>query len=333
MDSLPRTLVDLSSVNCFYKWRFAVRPEMTASSKEGVAVRSMRMLWLFLAITCLFWLAPSRRVEAKVPDSSDGVTAKDSERRTSTAYSRSSYAAPAASGGIREAIDIKYKERYKEWKAEFLSTDIGRAQWDMYAHHPRLSITITVDANNPNGASTGKYKWNDSGELVAATITLGSQVDRGYPSSVYYPVMNALEPFEARNLIVGSVLAATKLAHEFGHVMKIAGTPESLYHLQGQLIPTYNKIFLSNGYNVNDPRLVELAQKMGGTPVALWEDREYWGEANAMLFLRDRIAKEKFHCRLFGKIKQAVEEYAKNYEERFAEIAKSQGAIYACSWR
>ena len=300
-------------------------------------MRSMRMLWLLLVLTCLLWFVPSQRVEARQPAKaqrgSDVLTAKNFGLRTSAAPARDSYAAPAASGGIREAIDIKYKERYKEWKTEFLSTDIGRAQWEMYAHHPRLVITITVDPSNPQGASTGKYKWNDSGELVAATITLGSQVDQGYPSSVYYPVMNALEPFEAKNLIGGSVLAATKIAHEFGHVMKIAGTPEALYHLQSQLIPAYNKIFLSNGYNVNDPRLVELAQKMGGTPVELWEDREYWGEANAMLFLRDRVAKEKFHCRLFGKIKRAVEEYAKNYEERFAEIAKSQGAIYGCSWR
>ena len=300
-------------------------------------MRSMRMLLLLLVLTCLFWLVPSQRIEARQPAkaerSSDALTAKDSGQRTLAASARGSYPAPPASGGIREAIDNKYKQRYQEWKTEFLSTDIGRAQWDMYAHHPRLVITITVDANNPQGASTGKYKWNDSGELVAATITLGAQVDQGYPSSVYYPVMNALQPFEAKSLIGGSVLAATKIAHEFGHVMKIASTPEALYHLQGQLIPAYNKIFLSNGYNVNDPRLVELAQRMGGTPVALWEDREYWGEANAMLFLRDRVEKEKFHCKLFGKIKKAVEEYAKDYEERFAEIAKAQGALYPCYWR
>ena len=249
-------------------------------------------------------------------------------------YARDGQAASASdNGGIREVIDKKYEKRYQEWKNEFLSTDIGRAQWDMYAHHPRLVLTITISGNNPHGAATGKYKWNDSGELIAATITLGSQVDQGYPSSVYYPVMNALQPFESANLIGGTVLAAAKIAHEFGHVMRISSTPESLYHLQGQLAPVYNKIFLSNGYNTKDPRLVELAQKMGGNPVELWEDREYWGEANAMLFLRDRVAKEKFHCRLFGKIKRAVEEYAKNYEERFAEIAKEQGAIYTCGWR
>ena len=238
----------------------------------------------------------------------------------------------ADSGGIREIIPAKYEKRYEEWKAEFLSTDIGKAQWDMYAHHPHIVLTITINGNS-KGAGSGKYKWNDSGELVAATISLGSEIERGYPSSVYYPVMNALEPFENQRLIDGSMLAATKLAHEFGHVMKISSVPRSLYDLQIQLVPVYNKIFLSNGYNVNDPRLVDIAQKIGGNPVQIWEDREYWGEANAMLFLRDRVAKEKFHCRLFGKIKQAVEEYAKDYEERFAEIAKSQGAIYACSWK
>ena len=298
----------------------------------------MRMLWLLLLLTSLFWLAPLQRVGARQPAkarrTSIESTTRDFAQRIPAVFERASYAAPAAnSGGIRETIDDKYKTRYQQWKTEFLSTDIGRAQWEMYAHHPRLLLTITIAASNPQGATTGKYKWNESGELIAATIILGSQVDQGYPSSVYYPVMNALQPFESKQLIGGSVLAATKIAHEFGHVMKIAGTPESLYHLQVQLVPVYNKIFLNNGYNVNDPRLVELAKQMGGNPVEIWEDREYWGEANAMLFLRDRVAKEKFHCRLFGKIKQAVEEYAKNYEERFAEIAKAQGALYPCHWR
>jgi len=249
-------------------------------------------------------------------------------------FVRNPYAAPAAEvGGIKEVIPEKYAKRYLEWKAEFLSTDIGKAQWDMYSHHPRLQITITVGGTTAQGAGTGKYKWNDAGELIAATIVLGERIDEGYPSAVYYPVMNALEPFESKQLIGGSVLAATKIAHEFGHVMKISTTSRTLYNLQVQLFPVYNKIFLSNGYNVNDPRLVEIAQKMGGNPVQIWEDREYWGEANAMLFLRDRVAKEKYHCRLFGKIKRAVEEYAKDYEERFAEIAKEQGAIYTCGWR
>jgi len=277
------------------------------------------------------FLAPRTGVQAAPMAKSSNIVEGRSE--TTGVSARAGNAVFPESGGIREAITDKHQKRYQEWKTEFLSTDIGRAQWEMYAHHPRIVLTITISDSNPEGAGSGKYKWNEAGELVAATITLGSHVDQGFPSSVYYPVMNALEPFESARLIGGTVLAATKLAHEFGHVMRIAGTPESLYKLQVQMVPVYNKIFLSNGHNVNDPRLVELAQKMGGNPVEIWEDREYWGEANAMMFLRDRVAKEKFHCRLFGKIKQAVEEYAKDYEERFAEIAKSQGAIYSCSWK
>jgi len=234
---------------------------------------------------------------------------------------------------LKEVIPTKYQKRYEEWKSEFLSTDIGKAQWEMYSHHPRIMLTITIGNTNNQGAGSGKYKWNEAGELVAATITLGNRIDQGFPTSVYYPVMNALEPFESAKLITGNTLAAAKLAHEFGHIMRISTTSQDLYSLQLQLVPVYNKIFLSNGHNVNDTRLVEIAKKIGGNPVEIWEDREYWGEANAMLFLRDRVEKEKFHCRLFAKIKRAVEEYAKDYEERFAEIAKEQGAIYTCGWR
>ena len=242
-------------------------------------------------------------------------------------------ARPAEAGGIREEIGDGYRKRYQQWKDEFLSTDIGRAQWELYARQPLLVLTITVGRENERGAGSGRYKWNESGELIAATITLGSRLDEGFPNSVYYPVMNALEPYEKTKLISGNVLAATKIAHEFGHVIKIGSIPESLYHLQVRLVPVYNKIFLSNGYNTDDPRLVELARQMGGNPVEIWEDREYWGEANAMLYLRDRVAKERFHCKLFNRIKRTVEEYARNYEDRFAEIAKSQGVTYSCSWK
>ena len=234
---------------------------------------------------------------------------------------------------LKESIDPRFAKRYSQWKNEFLAAEIARVQWELYAKHPHLTLTITVRPDNKHGAGTGNYKWNENGELIEATIFLGSQIDSGYPSSIYYPVMNALEPYEANQMISRNVLAATKIAHEFGHVMKIADTPEDLYKLQIKLVPVYNKIFLSNGHNVNDPRLVELARQMGGNPVEIWEDREYWGEANAMLYLRDRMAKEGFQCRLFNKIKRMVEQYAKRYEDRFTEIAKSRGVNYSCSWK
>src|SRR5437763_8007941 len=65
--------------------------------------------------------------------------------------------------GIREVIPDKYQKRYDEWKNEFLSTDIGKAQWEMYAHHPHLALTITITGNNNQGAGSGKYKWNEAG--------------------------------------------------------------------------------------------------------------------------------------------------------------------------
>lgn len=282
------------------------------------------ILRLFLLLASLFFLSPLQHLKA-TPATRDLTNPR--------ALERNAYSGTTDTGGIREVIDKANKVRYQAWKDEFLSTEIGRTQWEMFTKSPHFVLTISIGQNNVNGAATGKYKWDDSGQLIAATITLGSHIDEGFPSSVYYPVMNALEPYEASKLINGNVLAATKIAHEFGHVMKIGSISEAVYALQIKLVPVYNKIFLSNGYNVNDPRLVELAQQMGGNPVEIWEDREYWGEANAMLYLRDRVAKERFHCKLFNRIKRTVEEYAKPYEERFAEIAKSQGAIYSCSWR
>lgn len=234
---------------------------------------------------------------------------------------------------LKESIDPLYAKRYAQWKNEFLTAEIARVQWELYAKHPHLTLTITVSPDIKHGAGTGNYKWNEDGKLIAATIYLGNRIDQGYPSLIYYPVMNALEPYEQNQRISRNVLAAAKIAHEFGHVMKIADTPEELYKLQLKLVPIYNKIFLSNGHNVNDPRLVELADQMGGNPVEIWEDREYWGEANAMLYLRDRLAKESFNCRVFDKIKRMVEQFAKPYEARFAEIAKSRGVDYSCSWK
>ena len=77
---------------------------------------------------------------------------------------RDNYKVLATDGaGIREIIPDKYQKRYDEWKNEFLSTDIGKAQWEMYAHHPRLMLTITITGSNSQGAGSGKYKWNEAG--------------------------------------------------------------------------------------------------------------------------------------------------------------------------
>ena len=237
----------------------------------------------------------------------------------------------ASGGGIREEIPDRYRARYGEWKNEFLSTDMGRRQWESYALDKQFTLTITVSDENQHGATTGKYRWSDSGRLIGATITLGSEINQGYPDPVYYPVMNSLSLGGITTYTGGGVLAATKIAHEFGHVNQAAGVDGRLYQLQNQLMPLYKTIFLSNGHDTHDPRLIKLASEMGGTSVEVWEDREYWGEANAMRFLRDRISERALRCTLFAKIKRTVEEYAENYAERFNQIAHLKPSL--CGWQ
>jgi hypothetical protein len=244
-------------------------------------------------------------------------------------------AGPARSdrgGGVKEDVPNKYLERYEAWKAEFLATEVGREQWAHFKSNPNFTLTISVSRDNAEGATTGAYRWNDQGMLVAATIVLGVRLDEGYPNPIYFPVMNSLVPTESLARIDGNTLAATKIAHEFGHVKRTSQVDSAVYQLQSQLIPQYNKIFLSNGRNAKDPRLVEIAAKIGGTPVQIWEDREYWGEANAMVYLRDRFTDDRLRCALFSKIRSSVDLYAKSYEPRFLEIVRATPNRKTCGW-
>jgi hypothetical protein len=96
-------------------------------------------------------------------------------------------------------------------------------------------------------------------------------------------------------------------------------------------MPQYNQILLNNGRDTNDARLIELARRMGATPVEIWEDREYWGETNAMLYLSDRFANNGFRCVLFNRIKRSVGLYARSYEDRFLSVAESTPPPH-CGW-
>jgi hypothetical protein len=134
--------------------------------------------------------------------------------------------------------------------------------------------------------------------------------------------MNALARRQPSYLSDGNILAAAKMAHEFGHIKQVSSSDSVLYKLQNQLIPAYNKILLSNGRNTKDSRLLDLSKQMHGTPVEIWEDREYWGEVNAMFYLRDRVTKESEQRALFNRIIGTVELYAKNYVERFDQVTR-----------
>lgn len=227
-------------------------------------------------------------------------------------------------GGIREEIPEKFKLRYQRWKDELLASDFGKNQWNAYSENKKFILIIKVSSDEKQGAGTGDYQWNENGELVGATIILGSKLDKGFPNPAYFPVMNSISSFNLPDEISGTTLAATKIAHEFGHVNLTAKTKGELFRLQNQLIPDYNKILLSNGYNTKDERLVEMVTKIGGTPVQIFETREYWGEANAMNYLLDRISKRDYYCPVLNKIDDNVNTFANNYRTRFDEIFKSK---------
>jgi hypothetical protein len=155
--------------------------------------------------------------------------------------------------------------------------------------------------DNPEGGNTGSYEWNEDGKLAAATITLGCKLDEGVPNPVYFPVMNSLLPAKRPATSTEKHWPQPRSPMSFGHVNRTAKGDSVLYQLQVQLMPQYNQIFLSNGRDPNDPRLIELARKMGSTPVEIWEDREYWGETNACsIFAIDLPTTVSAACSLVG---------------------------------
>jgi hypothetical protein len=221
-------------------------------------------------------------------------------------------------GGIREEIPAKYRERFDKWKSELLETDFGRDQWNKYASNQSFILTILVSGNR-KGAGTDKYQWNDEGKLVGATITLGAALEDGSPPPIYYPVLNSLSADTTTHTISGPIIAATRLSHELGHVNQTAEASMNLIQTQNKLILQYNSIFVENGLNSKDTRLLDIAGQMNGTPVQIWESREYWSEVNAMLFRSQRINRESFYCLVFKKIRRNIETYAKAYEDRFSK--------------
>src|SRR5215203_5689555 len=195
---------------------------------------------------------------------------------------------PSACANLQEQIPKKYRDRYDRWKAAFLSADVGRQLWLRYACNPSFRLTIIVSASLSGGGKVKQdgYRWAE-GRLTAATIILGHHLDRGYAEPVYYPVLGSLYylrvGLEAEGL--DNILAAAKLAHEFGHVDQAAKADPSRFRLQNELSKVYASHFISNGYDAGDPALAELAAWMGGEPTVLMGQREYWAETYALCFL------------------------------------------------
>jgi hypothetical protein len=214
---------------------------------------------------------------------------------------------------VKEIVPDKYLKKYLRWKAEYLSTEVGRRQWGRYANDKSFTLTIVVTPELGHGGMISDYRWDASGKLVGATISLGGGLDDGVLSPFYYPVTSALAPADEPNRVSGEVLAAAKMAHEFGHVNRAAEADASLYQLQNDTMVLYAKVFKDNGYNKHDPRLAELARRMGGTPPEIKRAREYGAEANALIYLEERMAGEKENRELFRKIRKSIKEYAEGH--------------------
>ncbi len=228
-------------------------------------------------------------------------------------------------GGIREEISEKYREKYKKWKDEFLESKFGNEQWNYYANNKNFILIIKISEKERQGAGTFDYLWNENAELVGATIILGSKIDRGFPDPIYFPVMNSLSITKPTIKISENILAAAKIAHEFGHVNQTAKTGGKVFRRQNKIITEYNEILHANKFDMSLPRLVVLREKLGGTPVEIWESREYWGETNAMFYLLNRFEKERFYCSVVSKIETNIKTFAVNYEDRFSPVFESSG--------
>ena len=225
--------------------------------------------------------------------------------------------------GIKEVIPADSRQRYQNWKDELLSTEFGRREWNAYANRSDFLLTIEVSDERKNGASTDDFEWDDEGNLVAAKITLGKSLDKGFPDPVYYPVMNSLATYDGLFEVDGDILASTKIIHEIGHVNFTAGTDAEIFQQQNKLIASYNNIFLRNGYDVTDPRLVALADELGAKPIEIWEAREYNSEVNAMMYLIQRMKGETFSCSVFSRMRRNIADHARNHNDKFQPIVTS----------
>ncbi len=257
---------------------------------------------LLASIQCLGWGGKARR-----PASFEASELPHSE-----------YNVPLPSdGGIRLDVPNKLKDKFEKWKTELISTEFGRKQWETYENNKQFVLVIKVTRERGEGAGTDKYQWDESGDLVGATIFLGTDLDEGFPSPVYYPVLNALSPDRDMLPLSPAIIAAAKMSHEIGHVEQTSRMSEKLVQLQAKLIPEYVEIFLKNGRDASDNRLLDLERQMGGTPTGIWEDREYWSEVGTARYISERLTGESDLCRILKKTKQNLIDYAPTFQARF----------------
>jgi hypothetical protein len=227
--------------------------------------------------------------------------------------------AAAASARIVENVPQKWQKDYDRWKAELFATAHGRSRWNGFETDDSFTLTVIVSDRYVRGAGTDGFEWDAGGRLISATITLGYELDLGFPEPVYYPVLHSISAISShRKAIRRGVLAGAKFAHELGHVENAKLEDPAAFLLQKQLMPVYVSIFLSNGQNVADKKLRELADQMGGTPVEIWAAREYRSELDTLDHLVERLANDKQRCSVFRRLKRNLTDYSRDKMPIFA---------------
>ncbi len=229
---------------------------------------------------------------------------------------------PVPAGGLREVIPDRYRGRYDRWKATFLSSIVGRRLWLKYVGDPAFRLTIVISKSQGRGAEVTDFLW-EGGKLVAATIILGHRLDDGYPCRINYPALGSLA-FSRASADEGAtdVLAAAKIAHEFGHVEDAANSDATTYQLQNVLSETYRIHFLSNGYNAEDPVLVELAGRLGATPAEITVQREHRAETYALRYLLDKLSYER-RRELLRRVRESLTSASRLYSFPLASAWKA----------
>ncbi len=229
-----------------------------------------------------------------------------------------------AASNLAENIDPKFKERYEKWKAEYLSTEEGRRTWARFAENPEFNLTLRmseaeekqVPAADRGAARQGArvdvntYQWDASGKLVGATIVLGSQLGSNYPSSTNYPVTSSLEArrdHPGDRSVGGNVLAATKLAHELGHLeSKVNMTPEELRDYREKLELSEKKRQLyEQTHDIQHPDIRAIDQKLGSFEEQRRRE-EHAAEAAAARFLEERLGDK-----MPDRVRDAIDELKK----------------------
>ena len=239
---------------------------------------------------------------------------------TTHATSNPSCHLSSSSGHIQEQIPEKYRGKYQRWKKEFLITETGRRQWEAIDNQPALTLIITISQDRASDAFAGEFRWDEAANLTNATITLGCNIDSCCPDPIYYPVLSSLKKLDPLD---GPILAAAKMAHEFDHVNQ-AITGGTAYRNESEMSHIYSSVFLRNGYNANDPRLVALTEKMGRTPVEIGEDREHRAEIQALRYLLERVKEDEFRRKFLASLKKTISVFARSFQPKYVEFLGSQ---------